>query len=125
MGKNGIDYSNFAFPKPEKTKKNQKEKEQEEFCIMPEKAGYSIKRTSFFNHRHEVFFGRKNRQQSIKDGLVVFLTWGAHEGTDGVHGKNGKAFNLYLKKIGQQAWQDYYKKTTQDFINTYGKNYLN
>ena len=98
-------------------------KSKEELCIMPEKAGYGTKRTSFFCERHEVFFGN-NRQRSIKDGLVVFLTPGAHRGTYGVHGREGKEFNLYLKKIAQIAWQEYYSKTTEDFIREYGKNYL-
>lgn len=95
----------------------------EEFCIMPSKAGYSTKRDSFFCERHEVFFG-PNRDKSIEDGVIVFLTPGAHRGTNGVHGKEGREFNLYLKKIGQQAWQDYYNKTEEDFIKRYGKSYI-
>jgi len=96
----------------------------EEICIMPSNSKYSTKRTIYANERHEVFFGRTNRQRSIRDGLVVFLTAETHRGTYGVHGREGKEFNTYLKKIGQQAWQDYYNKTKEDFIKEYGKNYL-
>lgn len=95
----------------------------EEFCIMPADERYSTKRF-MGSHRHEVFFGKANRQKSIEDGLIVFLTWEQHEGTYGVHGREGKEFNTYLKRIGQQAWQEYYNKTKEDFIQRYGKNYL-
>lgn len=99
-------------------------KKKEEFCIMPSNLYYSTKR---FNgsERHEVFEGRTgNRQKSIDDGLVVFLTPEQHRGTDGVHGKNGAEFSLYLKKIAEQTWLEYYDKTIDDFIQRYGKNYL-
>ena len=97
-------------------------KDKEEFCIMPENEKYKTKR---FNgsHRHEVFFG-SNRQRSINDGLIVFLTYEQHEGTRGVHGKEGYEFNMELKKIGQKTWQEYYDKTSEDFIREYGQNYL-
>lgn len=96
---------------------------EEEFCIMPQNELYSTKRFTG-SHRHEAFFGKPNRQKSIRDGLIVFITQEQHEGTYGVHGKNGHEFDIYLKKIGQQAWQDYYNKTKDDFIREYGKNYL-
>lgn len=81
--------------------------------------------TERFNgsERHEIFFG-SNRRNSIEDGLVVFLTPEQHRGTNGVHGKNGREFDLKLKRIAQKTWQDYYNKTTDDFISKYGKNFL-
>ena len=90
---------------------------------MPVGQGYLQQRTSIFCERHEVFFG-PNRQKSIKDGLVVFLTPEMHRSTIGVHGKSGHDFDLYLKKLAQKRWQEYYNKTTEDFIKEYGKNYL-
>lgn len=99
-------------------------KNKKEYCIMPTDLNYSTQRSAFYCERHEVFFGSANRKKSIEDGLVVFLTPELHRGTYGVHGKNGEEFNLYLKQIGQKAWQDYYKKTKEDFIKEYGKNYL-
>ena len=99
-------------------------KSKEEFCIMPIDLNYSTKRSNYYSERHEVFFGRAYRQKSIRDGLIVFLTPQLHRGDYGVHGKYGKDFNLYLKQIGQRAWQEYYNKTTEDFIARYGKNYL-
>lgn len=94
-----------------------------EFCIMPPDPRYSTVRTHTHCHRHEVFFGNPNRQKSIRDGLVVFLTPEMHNASNqGVH--FNRKFDLYLKSIGQQAWQDYYGKTADDFIKEYGRNYL-
>ena len=94
-----------------------------EKCIMPANPRYSTERTPTHCHRHEVFFGTANRQKSISDGLVVFLTPEMHNMSNkGVH--FNREFNLYLKRIGQQTWMDYYNKTAEDFIREYGKNYL-
>ena len=93
-----------------------------EFCIMPEEAYYRTERTPTHCHRHEVFFG-KNRQKSIRDGLVVFLTPKMHNMSNfGVH--FNREFDLTLKRIGQEAWMEYYGKTIEDFIKEYGRNYL-
>ena len=89
---------------------------------MPFNPNYSTERTVVHCHRHEVFFG-PNRQKSIKDGLVVFLSPEMHNMSNhGVH--FNREFDLYLKRIGQQAWMEHYKKTVEDFIREYGKNYL-
>ena len=95
----------------------------EEFCIMPIDDNYSTIRYGLLE-RHECFYGVRNRQKSIDDGLIVFLTNEAHRGSYGVHGKNGHSLDLYLKKLAQQTWQTYYNKTTDEFIKRYGRNYL-
>lgn len=100
--------------------KNKKELKTD-FCIMPQSTKYSTKRTMKYSERHEVYFSRAYRNKSIKDGLIVFLTEEDHRGTNGVHGKNGKRLNRYLKKTAQKAWMDYYKKTKEEFIEKYGK----
>ena len=94
-----------------------------EFCIMPINTRYSTTRFAG-SHRHEVFFGQRNRSKSIEDGLVVFLTPDDHEGTNGVHGKNGHEFDLYLKKIAEKRWCEFYGKTKEQFIKRYGKSYI-
>ncbi len=95
----------------------------EEFCIMPKNHNYSIKRTSIYSHRHEVFFGARNRQLSIEDGLIVFLRPEMHNmSKKGVH--FDRVFDLYLKKIAEKVWLGYYDKTIEDFIKRYGRNYL-
>lgn len=95
----------------------------EEFCIMPKNERYSTIRTSKYCHRHEVFFGSRNRQKSIKYGLVVFLEPKMHNmSNEGVH--FNREFDLYLKKIAQKTWQEYYNKTEKDFLKEFGRNYL-
>lgn len=92
-----------------------------EFCIMPPTDLYSIERYGNL-HRHEVFFG-KNRQNSIKYGLVVFLTPEAHNmSSAGVH--FNATFDHELKQIGQRAAMEYYGWSVEDFIKIFGKNYL-
>lgn len=78
----------------------------------------------FYNsHRHEVFFGIRNRKKSIEDGLVVFLTPEMHNMSNkGVH--FNKEFDLELKRQGEHIWLQFYDKTIDDFIKRYGKNYL-
>lgn len=95
----------------------------EEFCIMPSSSFYSIKRHQGLE-RHEVFEGRTgNRPKSIEDGLVVFITPEAHRtGKHSIH-KNPANWE-WLKKLGQQAYMDYYNKTKEDFFKRYGRNYL-
>lgn len=90
-----------------------------EFCIMPQNPIYSTYRVKNY-HRHEVFFG-SNRQNSIKYGLVVFLPPELHNMSDnGVH--FNREFDLYLKKIGQVAFNEHYPDL--NFKKIFGKNYL-
>lgn len=95
-----------------------------EFCIMPDNPPYWRNFRFPGSHRHEAFFGVRNRQKSIKDGLVVFLTYENHEGTNGVHGKNGHKINMMIKREAQKRWCEYYNKTSKEFRLKYGKNYL-
>lgn len=104
--------------------KKQKKELESDFCIMPNSTLYSTKRTKKYNERHEVFFNKAYRNKSIKDGLIVFLTEDSHRGTNGVHGKNGDKLNRKLKKIAQKTWIEHYKKTKEDFVKKYGRNYL-
>lgn len=74
-------------------------------------------------HLHHIIFG-KNRKKADEDGLVVYLCWEHHEGTKGVHGKKGKWLDQFLKKRAEEKWITYYKKTEENFIKRYHKNYL-
>lgn len=90
---------------------------------MPRNSKYSTKRTSIYSHRHEVFFGIRNRQKSIDDGLIVFLRPEMHNmSKQGVH--FNRNFDIYLKKIAEKVWLEYYDKTIENFIERYGRNYL-
>ena len=74
-------------------------------------------------HNHHVLFG-KNRKKADQDGLTVYLCYEHHEGTNGVHGKNGANVDIYLKTRAELDWLDHNNKTIDDFIERYGKNYL-
>ncbi len=68
--------------------------------------------------------GRRNRNKSEEDGLWVYLCLEHHEGTFGVHGYRGHDLDMELIKKGEEAWLEYFHKTTDDFITRYGRNYL-
>jgi hypothetical protein len=91
-----------------------------ELCIMPPNDNYSTVRFSG-SERHEVF-GASNRNKSIEDGLVVFLTPQQHRGNGGVHSTPNDWY--WLKELAQQSWMEYYNKTKEDFLQKYGRNYL-
>ena len=74
------------------------------------------------SERNEIF-GGVNRKKSIEDGLVVFMTPEQH--------RTGKhSFHLapnewiWLKKLGQQRWMEYYGKTKKEFRERYRRSYL-
>ena len=94
-----------------------------EFCIMRDNP--PLWRNKRFNgsHRHEVFFGTRNRQKSIEDGLVVYLKPELHNmSNEGVH--YNQQFRDMMQKEAQRQWMAYYDKSIDDFIKRYGKNYL-
>lgn len=96
-----------------------------EKSIMPENFLYST--TRFYgSERHEVFEGRTgNREKSIEDGLIIFITPYIHRiNKDSIHldPKNPKW--IEIKKIAQRTWQEFYMKTKEDFIKRYGRSYL-
>lgn len=74
-------------------------------------------------HHHEIFYGTANRRKSIEDGMQVWLCGKHHNlSNEGVHFDN--ELDLRLKRLGQIVWEEYYKKTKEDFIERYGKSYV-
>lgn len=74
-------------------------------------------------HRHEVFYGTSNRKKSLADGLTIKLCGKHHNlSSEGVH--FNKDLDLKLKRLGQIVWEEYYQKSTDEFIKRYGRNYL-
>ena len=94
-----------------------------EKCIMPKDDRYSTERYSGLE-RNEIFEGRTgNREKSIEDGLVVFITPEQHRtGKHSVH-LAPKEW-LWLKKLGEEVWINHYKKSKEDFRKRYGRNYI-
>lgn len=71
-----------------------------------------------------MFEGRTgNRDKSIEDGLVIFITPYQHRTNDNSIHLNPKQWE-WLKAEAQKAWQEYYDKTKEEFRLRYGKNYL-
>ena len=66
-----------------------------EFCIMPLDDRYST--TRFYGSECHEIFNAVNRDKSIEDGLVVFMTPEQHRGSKGIHG-SPKDW-LWLKKL--------------------------
>ncbi len=71
---------------------------------------------------HHIFFGTALRKISEKYGFKVWLCAEHHRGTNGVHGKNGKKLNHYLKRCCQSKYEETH--TREDFIKIIGKNFL-
>lgn len=74
---------------------------------------------------HHIYKGIANRKKSEKYGLKVYLCYEHHRGNYGIHGKYGHNLDLYLKKIAQKTWQEYYGKTKDDFLKEFRRNYIN
>lgn len=68
---------------------------------------------------HHVFNGTANRKKSEEDGMKVYLHKTCHMW---LH--NHPISNRTIKARCQKIWQDYYKKSEEDFIKRYGKSYL-
>lgn len=71
-----------------------------------------------------MFEGRTgNRDKSIEDGLVIFITPYQHRTNNNSIHLNPKQWE-WLKATAQKSWQEYYHKTKEEFRLRYGKNYL-
>lgn len=95
-----------------------------EFSIMPDNPPKWRNFRFASSERHEIFEGRTgNRQKSIEDGLVIFLTPEMHRTSKHSIHLAPKEW-LDLKKLAQETWMKYYNKTKEEFIARYHKNYL-
>jgi len=53
---------------------------------------------------HHIVFGSGKRKQCENEHSVVALCWYCHRGKYGVHGKNGRKLDLYLKRRLQDEY---------------------
>lgn len=53
---------------------------------------------------HHIIYGSGKRKQHENEHSVIALCWYCHKGTNGVHGKNGKELDLYLKRKLQEKY---------------------
>lgn len=91
--------------------------------ILQSKKRCYICRKEIGLHDHHIYFGTAKRKISERHGFKVWLCFEHHEGTFGVHGKNGHELDLFLKRICQTKYEIYH--TREQFIKLIGKNYLN
>ena len=84
-----------------------------EHCYLCTKQGIkNIPKDDF----HELIEG-KNRQTSMKYGLVIPICRKCHEKVT-----NDKTLQEKLHKVGQKVFEKHYK--TENFLKVFGKNYL-
>lgn len=75
-----------------------------------------------YAHTHEVFHGTANRELSRKNSFQVKLCEDHHQGTFGVHGRDGYQLDLDLKREAQAQYEQ--SHTREQFISLIGKSYL-
>jgi hypothetical protein len=101
-------------------KKSKTKRPKKELCIMPQHTFYKTKREEGLK-RHEVFFGSKQRDLSIKYGLVIFIRPEQHTIYKGsIH--MTPALDEEIKQIAQKAFEKVYPEL--NFREVFGKNYL-
>lgn len=117
------DFSSSDKPKM-KSKSNKLAKaEKNRFSILTNDLEHCIICGKSPVNKHEIFYGSKHRQLSIKYGLVIPLCTAEHHNqykSKGIH--FDKELDLLYKKRGQQAFIDCYPDL--DFVEIFKKNYL-
>ena len=74
-------------------------------------------------HTHHIFYGAGLRKVSDKFGLTVRLCPYCHLYSDHAVHKNRKT-DLWLKRLGQEAYMETYHKNADEFRSHFRKNYL-
>jgi hypothetical protein len=77
--------------------------------------------TTYNLHSHHCIYGTSNRKQSEKYGLKVWLCQEHHTGNTGVH--RNKELDMHLKKLSQAHFEKVHGNR-RDFMNAFGRNYL-
>lgn len=61
--------------------------------------------SSYLLQHHHIVSGRGKRKEHENKHSVILLCWDCHHGSEyGVHGKNGRDLNLYLKRKLQKKY---------------------
>ena len=119
-----IDYSDMAFPKPEKKKKQQKHKKsimrtRKGVCYLCSRLNedYSAKTTE----EHHILFGSGRRALAEREGIKVDLCIEHHRtGQQAVH--NCRETRELLCRIAQEEYEQTH--THGEWMQIAGKNYL-
>lgn len=119
-----IDYSDMAFPKPQRTKKRKKHKE----SILPTQKGicYLCARLNGdyrqkYTEEHHILFGGGGRQKAEGEGIKVDLCLYHHRiGQQAVH--NNQEMRELLCRIAQEEYEKTH--TREEWRKISRKNYL-
>lgn len=68
---------------------------------------------------HHIFNGSANRKKSDEDKMIIYTHRICHEQ---IH--NNEKLDLKIKAFAQNKWQEYYRKSREDFIKRYGISYI-
>ena len=97
---------------------NQKALEQSRYSILQD----NLNKCFFCNNKaidwHELLKGR-NRKKCIKWGLCIKICRDCHSKTE-----EDSEFYQKTRIIAQKKWQEYYKKSKEEFIKEFGRSYL-
>ena len=85
------------------------------YCFICKKLNRRVEATD----RHHMLYGSSKRALSEADGLYVNLCHPCHMR---LH-QDGE-YKEELQKLAELTWCEHYKKSVDDFIKRYGKNYL-
>ena len=119
-----IDYSDMAFPKPEKAKKRRKHRKsilrsQKGICHLCARMNndYRLK----YTEEHHIIYGGGRRTQAEEEGIKVDLCLYHHrEGQQAVH--NNRAIRELLCRMAQEEYEQTH--TRAEWMRMCGKNYL-
>lgn len=101
-----------------KPKKGKCSRYYNDISIMPKSNLYSTVNIKGWQ-KHHIFGNVANRPKSEEYGLFVWLSEEQHK-----YLTDHPLENLKLKKIAQATFMKHYNKTTNEFIEIFGKNYL-
>lgn len=57
-------------------------------------------------HLHHIIYGNGKRKQCETIESVINLCWSCHQGTKGVHGREGRKLDLLLKQRLEKTYRD-------------------
>lgn len=119
-----IDYSDMAFPKPEKKKKRRKHKKsilktQKGVCYLCVRMNGDCRQK--YTEEHHILYGSGRRELSEAEGLKVYLCKEHHTmGQQAVH--NNREIRELLCEIAQLEFE--VGHTHEEWMRIAGKNYL-
>lgn len=86
----------------------------DKYCFLCKRMGLYVEGTD----SHHMLFGNK-KSYADADGLTCQLCHTHH-----MRLHQQQEYQLELKQLAERVWLEHYKKTIDDWIERYGKNYI-